>query len=737
MRTWAGKVVGSWYNAFALLWIVIIGMQWVTYTEPIWFQETTSLVALTLIGISLVDIIFPIKSGYRFVIKAIVLLFILYYVLSSYSIFIPDEESSWLVEFVLTINPYIWFSLSTWVMMECIIRLAVNAKRILVFVGLNIIAMGILDSFTFAVLWEEVAWIVFAAMGWLVCLHLRRFQLKFPQGWKRLRRNPLKVIANVVVIFALIIVAGVNMPEVPPVLTDPYTAWVNYRGDIIPASNTAGGEGGLESASESGYSREDNSLGRGFNYDYSPVMTITTTERSYWRGETRDEYSGTGWEEPSTSRRQFDEVDSGNDLVNGDGGSIQTREVTQTVSMLNDDVYPVLFGAYAISQVQAINGGTEFNQLDWKSGQAELHWDSNPRELSYPSTYTIVSEVPLVPVERLIEETQEDLYSSPVNDNYLQIPNNFPDRVVSLAEEITADAETPYEKVGLLQEYLTTNFSYTNNPNLSVKQSTDFVDSFLFEIQEGYCDYFSTALVMMARSLDIPARWVKGYAPGQAAFGEDTVLSQATGNTPTLSYTVTNADAHSWAEVYFGEEYGWIPVEATPGFNMPLLTEQVEPDLAETPEVEEAEQEEELAEPVQNTESSDFTVSPAIIWAAGAVLAAWVGYMLWRNRFSLHFYLLRLRLGKPLTPDQKVVIETERWIRSFRRKGFKRAEHETLRESVKRWESEAPHVAGELNSLLKQFEMARYSPGHVEEKEWQDVQRIAGQMKKRLRTARA
>ncbi|WP_162866228.1 transglutaminase-like domain-containing protein, partial [Klebsiella pneumoniae] len=74
-------------------------------------------------------------------------------------------------------------------------------------------------------------------------------------------------------------------------------------------------------------------------------------------------------------------------------------------------------------------------------------------------------------------------------------------------------------------------------PNLSLKQSADFVDSFLFEIQEGYCDYFSTALVMMARSLDIPARWVKGYAPGQAAFGEDMALSQATGNTPTLSYT--------------------------------------------------------------------------------------------------------------------------------------------------------------------------------------------------------
>ncbi|MCM3785758.1 transglutaminase domain-containing protein [Neobacillus mesonae] len=735
MRAWAQKITGSWYNTFSLLWIVIIGMQWVSYTEPIWFKETTALVAFTLIGISLVEIIFPFKPVFKLFIKAAVLLFILYYILSSYSIFIPDTQSDTISDFILSMNPYIWFALSTWVMMECIIRLVVDAKRVLLFIAMNIIAFGILDSFTTAVLWEEVAWTVFAGMGWLVCLHLRKFQLKFPQGWKRLRRNPLKVIANVIVIFALIIVAGVNMPEVPPVLTDPYTAWVNYRGEVLPVNTTAGGQGGLDSNSESGYSRQDNQLGGGFNYDYSPVMTITTTERSYWRGETRNEYSGTGWEEPSSARRFFDEV-TDNELVNGGSGTIQTREVSQTVRMLNEDVYPVLFGAYAISHVQSVDGEDNFSQLDWKSGQAELHWDTNPREIGYPSTYSIVSQVPLVPVDTLINESYEDLYNGSVDDSYLQVPNNFPDRVVNLAEEITAEVENPYEKVYLLQQYLTTNYSYTNNPNLSLKQSRDFVDSFLFEIQEGYCDYFSTALVMMARSLDIPARWVKGYAPGQAAFGEDMMLSQSNGETPTMSYTVTNADAHSWAEVYFGEEYGWIPVEATPGFNMPLLTEQAEPELAETPEVEE-EEAEELPEPVQNTENNSFTISPVIVWTAGLVLAAWACYALWRNRFTLHFYFLRLRVGKPLTPDQKVVIETERWIRSVKRKGFQRKKHETLRESVRRWETEAPQVAIELGSLLEQFEMARYSPSHVEENEWQNVQRIAGQMKKRLKTARA
>lgn len=738
MKIFSSRRKRSWYDAFALLWIVIIGMQWVSYTEPIWFQQTTTLVAVTLISVAICEIIIPFRTSIRMFLKFIILGLILYYVLSFYGIFIRNGTLfENLASFLANLNPYVWFAICTWVMMECILRLITDARKVLMFLGLNIVALGILDSFTPAVLWKEVAWTVFAGMAWLVCLHLRSFQLKYPQGWKRLRRNPFKIIANVIIIFSLIIVAGVNMPIVPPVLTDPYTAWVKYKGDITPTGSSLNGETGSFTNSESGYSREDNQLGGGFNYDYSPVMSINTTDRSYWRGETRDEYSGTGWQEPSSSRRSFDEAILNSEL-NNDGAATRgnTREVTQTVTMLNDKVYPVLFGAYAINEVISVDGESEANTLLWKNEQAELHWNGS-RDTPFPKTYTIQSEVPLVPVDVLKEKTYDDLYGTgEVNSDYLQIPNRFPERVTELAKEITAASEYPYEKVSLLQNYLTTNFSYTNNPDLSLKQSKDFVDGFLFEIKEGYCDYFSTSLVMMARSLDIPARWVKGYAPGQADFAEDTSFSQRNSDT-SMSYMVTNADAHSWAEVYFGEEYGWVPVEATPGFNMPLLTSTEDVEPLETPEEEEEVQPEETPEPITKEKESSFTVSPIIGWAAVSVLILWAGYILWRNRYSLHFYVLRLRVGKPLTPDQKVVVETERWIRMIRRKGLRREPHETLRESVTRWEQEAPEAALEFAELLRQFEMARYSPDHVQENAWQDVQIVAGQMKKRLKSARA
>lgn len=74
---------------------------------------------------------------------------------------------------------------------------------------------------------------------------------------------------------------------------------------------------------------------------------------------------------------------------------------------------------------------------------------------------------------------------------------------------------------------------------------------------------------MMARSLGIPARWVKGYSPGTQPNPEYMQRFPETG----MDYRVNNADAHSWTELYFGD-YGWVPFEATPGFSAPVLYKQ-------------------------------------------------------------------------------------------------------------------------------------------------------------------
>lgn len=351
--------------------------------------------------------------------------------------------------------------------------------------------------------------------------------------------------------------------------------------------------------------------------------------------------------------------------------------------------------------------------------------------LTYPQTYELTSEVPVVPVQELSRQTFEQLYAGQDNERYLQLPDNFPQRVSNLAGEITASAQTPYEKVALLQQYLQVTFPYTNQPDLTRKRSKDMVESFLFEIMEGYCDYYSTALVTMARSLDIPARWVKGYAPGEQAQLPDNLMAQGAANN---NYTITNADAHSWAEVYFGE-YGWVPVEATPGFTVPLLT-QSEEQTPEEPVQEEEEAEEPVVEPVQGDSGNSRNIGAWIVAAAAAVLLLWSGYLLWQHRLRLRFLLQRLRMGRPLTPVQKVVAETERWVRYVRRKGMLKEEHETLREAVGRWSRETPEAAGSFSSLLYLFEQAKYSPDIIKDKDWYSVYTEALQLQRSLKGRR-
>ncbi|MNE62329.1 hypothetical protein D3C80_1576020 [compost metagenome] len=118
------------------------------------------------------------------------------------------------------------------------------------------------------------------------------------------------------------------------------------------------------------------------------------------------------------------------------------------------------------------------------------------------------------------------------------------------------------------------------------------------------------------------------------------------------------------------------------------------------------------------------------------MLLLWAGYQLWQHRMSLRFLIQRLQSGQPLSPVQKVVVETERWVRYLRRKGMLKEEHETLREAVGRWSLETPEAAGSLSSLLRLFEQAKYSPDVIEDKDWRSVYTEALRLQRSLRTRR-
>ncbi|QUL56424.1 transglutaminase domain-containing protein [Paenibacillus tritici] len=746
MKQWFRAIRSSWHHGLTLLWLTIIALQWVSYTVPFWLEETTVAVALSLFAVTAIEIILPFKKIYRLPLEGAAVLYIIYNIIVHYGVYTPDPLLPAFLDrlpgIAIQMSPYIWFALGAWLLL-LVSAWWVNGKtRILMFIAMNITAFAALDSFTTAVLWQEVAWTVFAGMGWLVTQHLRNFQLHYPRGWTYMLKYPMKVALNIAIIFSLVILAGVNMPEVRPTLTDPYTAWQKWNGKSVSSGPSSGNGDSTSSGSgangtTSGYSLNDDNLGGGFNFDYSPVMTVTSDLRTYMRGETRSKYSGKGWpDDDSSGRGEQREVQVGEPLERAVAPKTETRTLKQTVKLLGGNSYPVVFGGYSISGVDSVDGQEQSSGLSWRSEDSELLWNSAGKTRAYPQTYVVTSEVPVIPFQELSIQTFEQLYGNKnIDPQYLQLPANYPERVSALAKEITARADTPYEKTILLQQYLQQTFPYTNQPDTSRAKSKDMVESFLFEIREGYCDYYSTALVTMARSLDIPARWVKGYAPGEQAEIPDNVMLQQGGTLVNNNYTITNADAHSWAEIYFGD-YGWVPVEATPGFNVPVLT-QSEQDNAEQTEAPEVEPEElEPAATGQADGDTGFHPGTWVVTGAVAVLLLWGVFLLWQRRLSLRFLITRMRIGGQPTPAQKVIAETQRWVRYVHRKGMLKKEHETLRESVERWSRERPASAESFAALLGMYERANYSPEVIEDKDWHSVYTEALRLRKNMKSGR-
>jgi len=129
-------------------------------------------------------------------------------------------------------------------------------------------------------------------------------------------------------------------------------------------------------------------------------------------------------------------------------------------------------------------------------------------------------------------------------------PGVISPRVSGLASSIIneAVAVTPYDKAKAIEGWLRKNITY-NQTIPTPPAGLDPVEWFLFDLKEGYCNYYATSMIVMLRSQGIPARMAAGFAQGE--------FDATTGQ-----YVVREADAHTWVEAYFSG-YGWIEFEPT------------------------------------------------------------------------------------------------------------------------------------------------------------------------------
>ncbi len=163
-------------------------------------------------------------------------------------------------------------------------------------------------------------------------------------------------------------------------------------------------------------------------------------------------------------------------------------------------------------------------------------------------SYTVTSLMSTATADQL--RAAPTTYPQWVNDLYLYVTPAISTRTLQLSDNIveTSGAVTPYDKAKAIEAWLRANIVYSENIP-QPPDDRDPIDWLLFDLREGYCNYYASAMVVMLRRHGIPARMAAGFAQG-------------TWDADQNAYVVTERDAHTWVEAYF-PGYGWIEFEPT------------------------------------------------------------------------------------------------------------------------------------------------------------------------------
>lgn len=136
-------------------------------------------------------------------------------------------------------------------------------------------------------------------------------------------------------------------------------------------------------------------------------------------------------------------------------------------------------------------------------------------------------------------------------DRLTELPDDFSQEVIALAQSITEGAKTDIERAQRLQAFFrntnTAEGGFIYDPETDLGGSANAMEEFL-RIRRGFCVQFATTMAAMARALDIPARVATGWVRGERDSNQ---------------WVVRANDAHAWPELYF-EGVGWVMFEPTP-----------------------------------------------------------------------------------------------------------------------------------------------------------------------------
>lgn len=305
------------------------------------------------------------------------------------------------------------------------------------------------------------------------------------------------------------------------------------------------------------YGGEQLELGGAIRLGDQPVMMVQAPPgpRYYWRSTVFDRYGfdGGSWEwRHIRTVRAYTESD-GLELNIGETLPGSRQEVQQRVTMMIRATRLV----YAAPQPVMLGLPVEA-ELDCTDDLGRLCVNENrPADVSIirarstlrtGDSYTVRSSMSTASADEL--RAAGVGYPDWVLRLYLQGASSVAPEVQQLAAQIVSEAGavTPYDQAKAIERWLRLNIQY-NELIPAPPPDRDPLTWFLFELREGYCNYYATAMVMMLRTQGIPARMAAGFAQG-------------TWDPEQGGFLVRERDAHTWVEAYF-PGYGWIEFEPT------------------------------------------------------------------------------------------------------------------------------------------------------------------------------
>jgi transglutaminase-like putative cysteine protease len=495
----------------------------------------------------------------------------------------------------------------------------------------------------------------------------------------------------------------------------------------------------------SDYYGDEHYLGRGNVLSDSVVMHVEAPRspfvgvRYYWQARVYDEYLSDGrWKTTLTEQKS----------IPADSTDLELPSSENRIEL--SFTFKPLIG---ISSLYAVPTPVSFSR------PVNIHYATNPDGSIDPAAY---DAIPIIrPGEQyqvqssISSVTQADLrqagtdYPDWLKSRYLQLPGAITSRTRLLAISIAQGLNNPYDIAEAVTQYLRDNIEYSEVID-SPPQGQEPIDWFLFDYKKGFCNYYSTAEIILLRSLGIPARWAVGYAQGERAPGlAENLPPQLEEQLPANAevglsdYTVRQRDAHAWPEVYF-PGIGWVEFEPTVSQN-PIVrpsgetgassTDNNQQDLLSSRNDFPAQPEENPPDPFASTaiaalerEQRAQRIRTAIIVVVVVLVLIGIGYLVvtWRKRRPQESQPLPVQLERGLTrigihpPNflqhwaryAVLPVLTKAYLeinRALVRLGNAPAVEDTPSERATKLVRVLPQVKITTERLIQQYQIAQYS----------------------------